>query len=253
MIISISNQKGGVGKTTTTQSIAAGLVDKKKSVLLIDLDPQANLSLAVGADTQNLTIYDVLNGDADINKVIQKSNSGDIIPSNLLLTGAEIEFFQKMKREELLKKSLKKIKFSYDYILIDTPPALGVLTINAFTASDKVIIPMGAETFSMQAVSQLNSTITQVREHCNNDLKIEGILVTMYKVRYSLSKGIMPAIYDIAKKLDTKVFDTKIRESISIKEAQAHSKNTLHYAPKANAQMDYKKFVNELLKGLKNG
>lgn len=253
MIISISNQKGGVGKTTTTQSLAAGLVDKKKKVLLIDLDPQSNLSSAVGADTQNLTIYEVLNGDVDINKVIQSSNSGDIIPSNLLLTGADIEFFQKMKREELLKNALKKIKFLYDYILIDTPPALGILTINAFTASNRVIIPMGAEAFSMQAVAQLNSTITQVREHCNDELKIEGILITLYKARYSLSKGIMPAIYEIAKKLDTKVFNSFIRESISIKEAQAQGKNTLHYAPKANAQSDYKKFVSELLKGIKNG
>jgi chromosome partitioning protein len=247
MIISIANQKGGVGKTTTAQCFAAGLLAKKKSVLIIDLDPQSNFSTTFGIPTENNTVYEVMKGEVDINESIRSTDSGDLIPSNLLLAGADIEFYQLMKREELLKKALKKMKKKYDYIIIDTPPALGILTINAFTASNKVIIPSGPDSFSIDGIYQLYNTIKQVKKHCNSKLAIAGILVTKYKARLALTKVLLPRMEKIAEKINTKLYSTYIRESISIQEAQAEGTNVIKYSPSANAQVDYINFVNEFL------
>lgn len=251
MIISIANQKGGVGKTTTTQSLAAGLVKRGFSVLSIDLDPQSDLSTALAADSESSSIYEVMNGSFDINDVIQKSNSGDIIPSNILLAASDIELFQKMKREEILKSSIKQLKQNYDFILIDTPPALGLLTINAFTASDRIIIPMGANKFSLQAIGQLSNTIKQVQLHCNSNLVIDGILLTMYNSRTVLGKDFKSIISDVAtNKLNSKLYNTFIRASISIQEAQTSDENIFDYDPNSNALIDYDKFVTEFLEGI---
>ena len=250
MIISIANQKGGVGKTTTTQSLSAGLIKKGFSVLSIDLDPQSNMSIALGADTTQASIYEVMKGTVGINDVIQQSNSGDIIPSNILLAAAEIEFFQIMKREEILKSKIIQIKTPYDFILIDTPPALGILTINAFTASDKLIIPMGADKFSLQGIGQLSNTFNQVKEYCNQQLTIEGILLTKYNPRTILGKDLRNIVNNVATQLNTKIYDTFIRSSISIQEAQTQTANILEYAPNSTAQSDYTNFVDEFLRGL---
>lgn len=251
MIISISNQKGGVGKTTTTQSLASGLSSRGFKVLSIDLDPQSNLSTALGADTSLLSIYEVMKGTAQISDIIQKTNSGDIAPSNILLAAAEIEFFQMMKREELLKSALTSINANYDFILIDTPPALGVLTINAFTASDRLVIPMGADVFSLQGIGQLSNTINQVKKYCNPNFIVEGILLTKYNPRTILGRDLKNVVSNVAMQLNTKVYDTFIRSSISIQEAQTQGANILEYAPSATAQVDYQKFVDEFLEELK--
>lgn len=250
MIISISNQKGGVGKTTTTQSLASGLSSRGYKVLSIDLDPQSNLSTALGADTSQISIYEVMKGTAKICDVIQKTNSGDIAPSNILLAAAEIEFFQMMKREELLKSELMPISNDYDFILIDTPPALGVLTINAFTASDRLIIPMGADVFSLQGIGQLSNTINQVKKYCNPNFMVEGILLTKYNPRTILGRDLKNVVADVATQLNTKVYNTLIRSSVSIQEAQTQTANILEYAPSATAQLDYQKFIDEFLEEL---
>lgn len=248
MIISVTNQKGGVGKTTTAQSMAAGLKKKGYKVLLLDLDPQANLSYSLGADTEKATIYEILKKETNTKDLIQSTLYADIIPSNILLSGAELEF-TKTGREYLLKEVLTPLRSKYDYIIIDTPPALGILTINAFVASDRLIIPMGADVFSLQGIGQLSNTISQVKKYCNNNLQISGILLTKYNPRTILSKDITTTIKDkIATQLSTKVFKTFIRSSVSIQEAQTQQTNILEYAPNATAQIDYAKFVDEFIK-----
>lgn len=251
MIISITNQKGGVGKTTTAQSLAAGLYSKGYKILLVDLDPQGNLSYSIGANTDDSTIYEVLKKEVDVNDVIQSTSSGDIIPANILLSGAELEF-TKTGREYLLNETLNLVQTKYDFIIIDTPPALSVLTINAFTASDKLIIPMGADMFSLQGIGQLSSTIEQVQKYCNKKLNVEGILLTKYNPRTILSKDLTEIVKNVAAGLKTKVFNNYIRASVSIQEAQTQQSNIINYAPTATAQSDYIKFVEEFLEGISN-
>lgn len=251
MIISVTNQKGGVGKTTTTQSMGVGLSNKGFRVLLVDLDPQANLSHSCGVNVEQPTIYEILKNEVKIKTCIQKTSSTDIIPSTILLSGADLEFTNP-GREYLLNEALGSIKSQYDYIIIDTPPALSILTINAFTASDKLIIPMGADGFSLQGVGQLNKTIEQVKKYCNPRLEVEGILMTRYNPRTVLSKDITSTIQDkIAVQLSTKLFKSYIRSSISIQEAQLQQTNIADYAPKSTAQIDYASFVDEFIKGVK--
>jgi len=247
-IISISNQKGGIGKTTTTQAMAAGLTKKGFKVLLIDLDPQYSLSLVSGAKLGEFSIYNVLKGEENINNVIQKIDSNiDIIPSTLLLAKADLEFSQ-TGRETLLKSAISEIKGKYDYILIDTPPALGVLTVNAFTASDKILIPMEADMLSTQGLGQLINTVNLVVKHCNPSLKIDGILLTKHKQRTRLAQDFSDTIEKSAKQLNSKVYKTRIRESVSIREAQANKENIFQTQPNANAQIDYINFIEEFLK-----
>ena len=246
MIISVTNQKGGVGKTTTAQSMGAGLTAQNYKVLLVDLDPQGNLSYSIKANTETITIYEVMKKEHEVQNAIQKTTTADIIPANILLSGAELEF-TRTGREFLLNEILSSLKTSYDFIIIDTPPALSVLTINAFTASDKLIIPMGADMFSLQGIGQLNNTINQVKKYCNNKLEVAGILLTKYNPRTLLSKDLSGIVTDVAKKLNTQVFKTFIRTSVSIQEAQTEQANIIDYAPNANAQNDYIKFVAEFL------
>lgn len=246
-IISISNQKGGIGKTTTTQAMASGLMQKGFKVLLIDLDPQYSLSLVSGAKLGELSIYDVLKGKENINNAIQKTDLNiDIIPATLFLAAADLEFSQ-TGRESLLKSAISEIKEKYDYILIDTPPALGILTVNAFTASDKILIPMEADMLSTQGLGQLINTVNLVIKHCNPKLKIDGILLTKHKQRTRLAQDFSDTIDESAKQLNSKVYKTRIRESVSIREAQANKEDILKSQPNANAQIDYINFVEEFL------
>lgn len=249
MIISVSNQKGGVGKTTTTQSLAAVLKSKGHKVLLIDLDPQSNLSTALNANnSQVMTIYEVMKNECSIKDAIQETESGDIVPSSMLLSVADMEF-TKLGREQMLKEALEPVKDQYDYIVIDTPPALSVLTLNAFTASDKLIIPMEADMFSLQGLGQLNSTVQQVIKYSNKNLVIAGVLLTKHNPRTNLSKNVTAAISSGVAQLNTKLFNTYIRNGISIREAQISQENIMNYSPTANAQSDYLKFVDEFLAG----
>lgn len=247
-VISVSNQKGGVGKTTTTGAVAAGFKLKGYRVLCVDLDPQSNLSFSSGAETEDCpTIYEILRGEAKTSFSIQKMPSFDIVSSNILLSGIELEFTQ-TGREYLLKEALNTVKDKYDYIFIDTPPALSILTVNAFTASDYIIIPMNADIFSLQGIAQLSETIDRVRKYCNPNLKVEGIVLTKFNKRTILSREIKGTAELIAEKLNTSIFDSTIRSSVSIMEAQTNQQDIYNYSPKNAASQDYMDLVEELIK-----
>lgn len=244
-IITIANQKGGVGKTTTAHALGAGLVKRKKKVLFIDIDPQGNLSHTMNIG-DNLNIYDLLKKTNSIDEVIIKTNKGDIIPSSILLSGADMEFTQ-IGREVLLKNALKKV--IYDYIIIDTAPTLGILTINALTASDEVIIPLSADVYSIQGLSQLKNTIDAVKIYSNPNLKIAGILMTKFNARTILNRDLKTSIDTIAQDmLETKVYTSTIRDGVAIREAQTRQLSIYEYAPTSKIAEDYNKFVKEFLK-----
>lgn len=246
-VISVSNQKGGVGKTTTTCSIAAGLKKRGYRVLAIDLDPQGNLGFSVGADTEtSATIYDVLKGEVKIQYAIQKPPAMDIIISSILLSGIELEFTN-TGREFLLKEALKPVQDLYDYILLDTPPALGILTINAFTASDTIVVPMLSDIFSLQGIAQLYETVERVKKYCNPNISIAGILLTKFNPRTLLSREIRGTAELIAQDLHIRVFESFIRTSVAASEAQSVQKSLFDYAPRNNIARDYDKFIDEFL------
>lgn len=245
-IISINNQKGGVAKTTTAQALAQGLSYFGFKVLLVDLDPQSNLTFSLGVDRADKTMYEVLRGELNTKDIITTQGDLDLLPGSLLLSSADLEFTQ-TGREYLLKDALEPFRNIYEYIIIDTPPALGILTINSLTACDKLIIPMSADIYSLQGMSQLNDTIKRVRKYVNPSLKIEGILLTKYNPRTILGGEIKESAIEIAERLKTKLFKTTIRESVVIREAQAQQLNLFEYAPDNNAIIDYKNFVKEII------
>ncbi len=246
-VISISNQKGGVGKTTTTSAVAAGFKLKGYKVLCVDLDPQSNLSFSSGAETEDCpTIYEILKGEAKTAFSIQKMPSFDIVSSNILLSGIELEFTQ-TGREFLLKEALNSVNDKYDYIFIDTPPALSILTVNAFTASNYIVIPMLTDIFSLQGIAQLSETIDRVRKYCNPNLKVEGIVLTKYNKRTILSREIKGTAELIAEKLNTSIFNSTIRSSVAIMEAQTNQQDIYNYSPKNAAAQDYMDLVEELI------
>lgn len=246
IIFTVNNQKGGVGKTTTSHALAAGFSAKGKKVLLIDSDPQSNLSLSVGADISKVTIYDVLQGKTSLHDVMQRIGDLDVIPSNILLSGADLEFAQ-TGREFLLREALEPVADQYDYVVIDTPPSLGILTVNSLTASDRVIIPMTADIFALQGMDQLRNTIQQVRKWTNPNLKIAGILLTKHSNRTILSRDLAETIEAVAHNMGTKVFNTKIREGIAMREAQTQQSDIFAYAPNSNPGVDYALLIDELM------
>ena len=246
-IISVTNQKGGVGKTTTTNAIAAGYKLKGFKVLCVDLDPQANLSFSTGAETEDCsTVYEILKREASASSSIQKMESFDIISSNILLSGIELEFTQ-TGREYLLREALSSVRDHYDYIFLDTPPALSILTVNAFTASDYIIIPMLADIFSLQGIAQLSETIDRVRKYCNPNIKVEGIVLTKFNMRTVLSREIKGTAELIAEKLNTGILNTTIRSSVAVMEAQTNQQDIYNYSPKNGAAKDYMDLVEELI------
>lgn len=248
-IITIANQKGGVGKTTTASALGAGLIKKGKKVLYIDLDPQINLTTSLGGDENKTSIYDVIKSDIDINEAIQIINEKHIIVGDRAASGADTEF-NLPGREYKLKKALSKLNDEYDYIIIDTPPALGVLTINALTACDKVLIPAEPDVSSIQGITQLKDTIDAVKEYCNPNLKIDGIIITRYS-KTILSKDLTEEIKDIAKDMNTKVYTQPIRECIALKEAKTQVQDIFEYAKKSNAANDYLAIIEEILEECK--
>ena len=241
------NNKGGVGKTTTTSAIACSLVERRNTkVLAIDLDPQGNLGFSLGLDIENSsTIYEVLNGEVPLREAIQPTEYCDVITSNILLSRAELEFTG-TGRESLLKKALEPVKDFYDYIIIDTPPALNVLTVNAYTVANHLIIPMVPEILSLLAVTQIKETIDSVKSTFNPDLNVLGILLTKYNGRTILAREVSEMAENIARQIGTKVFQTQIRASVSVAEAPAHGESIFDYAPQSNPSQDYKKFVEEI-------
>jgi chromosome partitioning protein len=243
----ITNQKGGVGKTTTASAIASGLANKGYRVLAVDLDPQGNLGFCLDAEIDNSpTVYELMKGEAAVSQVIQRKNGIDIIPSNILLSGAELEF-TKMGREFLLRNGIAPVKGDYDVIVIDTPPALNLLTVNAYTASNYLIIPMIPEILSLLGISQLRETIELVKDIYNPDIKILGILLNKYDKRRLLTRDVEDMAKMIARELDSRVFDVKIRTSVAVAEAPAHGESIYKYSSRSNATKDYRNFVKELV------
>lgn len=245
-IISIINQKGGVGKSTTAEALLAGLTLKGYKTLAVDLDAQGNLTYATGANSQGATSLGVLTREVDAGDAIQHTPSGDIIPSNKALAGADA-FITDTGKEYRLREALESVASEYDYIIIDTPPALSILTINALTASNSVIIPAQADIYSLQGIEQLAETIQPVKRYCNPTLSIEGILLTRYSKRSILGQEVAGLARQIAQRLNTKVFDTTIREAIAIKEAQISQQSLFSYAPKAPVTDDYRAFIEEVI------
>lgn len=248
--IVLTNQKGGVGKTTTTSALAAGLGEKNKKVLAIDLDPQGNLGFSLGLDIEEgPTIYDVLTQEVPIKEAIRETDYCDIVPSNILLSEAELAF-QGENRELLLKSALSSVKGEYDFIVIDTPPALNILTLNGYAAADHLIIPMASEILSLVGLVQLQETVAGIKNAVNPSLDVLGILLTKFNKRTNLAKDVLEMAGTIAEQADTCVFDTKIRAGVAVAEAPAHGMCVLDYAPRSNPAKDYQDFVNEVYKKL---
>lgn len=252
--ISVINQKGGVGKSTTAEMLISALSLKGFKVLAIDLDAQGNLSYSLAADLTSPTILEVLTEEISAKDAIKKARA-DVISSNKALAGADA-FIADTGKEYRLKEALEKISKNYDFCIIDTPPALGILTINALTASDGVIIPAQADIYSLQGIENLEETIKAVKKYCNPNLKIEGILLTRYNPRTILSREVSEMAEKLAKKLETKLFKAKIRDAVAVKEAQISQESLFEYAPKSNVTKDYESFINEFLgkeRSKKNG
>lgn len=245
-IITVTNQKGGAGKTTTAATLAAGLSLKGFKTLLIDLDPQGNLTYTAGAKTGGATALGVLTGEVKPEDAIQHTGGGDIIASSKALSGADA-FIKDTGKEYRLKEALESLQGAYDFCIVDTPPALGILTINALTACDSVIIPAQADIYSLQGVEQLAETIKPVKKYCNPSLQIAGILLTRYSPRSILSRDVAELAEQLAAKLGTRLFKTTIREAIAVKEAQISKRTLYEYAPKAKVTEDYIALIEELL------
>ncbi|MCP1102531.1 chromosome partitioning protein [Aequitasia blattaphilus] len=245
-VIVLTNQKGGVGKTTSSAALVAGLQKCGNQVLAIDLDPQGNLGFSLGVNIEDgHTIYEVLKGEIAPGDAIRHTEDyGDIITSNILLSEAEL-FLKGEDRKLRLKKALETLKHRYDYIIIDTPPALNILTVNAYSAADELIIPMAAEILSLVGLVQLKETIQAVKESINPRLHVLGILMTKFFKSTTLSKDVLDMASSVAGQIGTIVFETKIRNSVRVAEAPAHGMSIFDYSPTSNPAHDYRVFVAE--------
>ncbi len=235
-----------MGKTTTCCAICGGLSELGRKVLAIDLDPQGNLSFSLGIESEDeYTIYDVFKGNCDISDAIQHGEICDVIASNILLSGVELELTG-VGREYILREQIETIRDQYDYIILDTPPALSVLTINAYTAADGLVIPMLCEILSLQGIAQLKQTIFAVQRYYNKDLKVEGILLNKYNPRLTLTKDVEDLANVIAGQLETKIFKSRISASVCIAEAPAHGESVITYLPRSKSAQEYMAFITEL-------
>ena len=248
-VIAISNQKGGVGKTTSAVNIAAYLAVTETPTLLIDMDPQANATSGVGIEigSYQKSIYDIIIGKAKLSEVVQKTELDflKIVPSSAQLVGAEIELVSLFSRERMLKDALDEVDGHYKYIIIDSPPSLGLLTINVLTAAHSIIMPIQCEYYALEGLSQLLNTIRLVQKHLNKDLEIEGILITMYDHRLNLSKQV---VQELQEYFGEKVYNTYIKRNVRLGEAPSHGKPILLYDATSTGAQNYMNLVSEILK-----
>ena len=247
-IISIANQKGGVGKTTTTVNLSAILAKKGKKVLLIDADPQGNATSGIGMDKEiELSTYDLLVSEQPAVDIIQKTEIKNlyICPSNLNLAGAEVQLVSMMSREQRLKEKLAEVKEEFDFIFIDCPPSLGLITLNAFTASDSVLIPVQCEYYALEGLGQLINTVELVKKHLNKDLYIEGALLTMYDIRTNLSNQV---VKEVKRYFNNRVYKTVIPRNVRVSEAPSYGLPITIYDPHSKGARSYEKLGREFLK-----
>lgn len=245
-IISVITQKGGVGKTTIVNALAATLTKNGQKVLTVDLDPQSNLSFSMGAETENVsTVYDVLKSEISAADCIQHTDTADILPADILLSSIEIEY-QGRNREFLLRNALEDIKDMYDCILIDSPPSLGILTVNALAASEYALTPMLPDIFSLQGITKVYETIERVRKTCNPDISIGGIIINKYNRRSRLHKEVYGTAKLISEKFDIPVLSSYIRECIYYTECQSLQCDITNYGRRRTALRDFEKLAKEL-------
>lgn len=244
-IIAVINQKGGVGKTTLTANLGTALASMKKKVLLVDTDPQSNLTYSFGIKSENGTMADVLQGKKTIQAILAQAEGLEIAPSSLSLADIEVSLVNKIGRERILKDRLAEVK-GYDYILIDCPPSLSVLTVNALNASQEVLIPLQMEVLSMQGLSQLLDTIKEVKQVLNKGLTVRGIVPSMFDARRKLSEEVLKEITGSIKEM---IFKTHIRECVKIAEAPSFAKSVISYAPSSNGAEDFRNLAREFIKG----
>ena len=247
-VISIANQKGGVGKTTTAVNLSACLAQKGKRVLLIDTDPQGNATSGLGIESHTeKSVYNVLVDDMDIKETILSTmiKKLEICPANINLAGAEIELVSMVSRENRLKDAVDTIRDEYDYILIDCPPSLGLITLNAFTAADSVLIPVQCEYYALEGLGQLLNTINLVKKHLNKSLEIEGAVLTMYDIRTNLSNQV---VKEVKRYFEDKVYKTVIPRNIKLSEAPSFGMPITLYDAKSKGARAYEKLAREIIK-----
>lgn len=249
-VIAIANQKGGVGKTTTAINLAASIAATEHSTLLVDIDPQANCTSGIGIEDEEIdaSIYEVLSGEADAGAAVLETEMPflDVIPSHINLVGAEIEMVDERQREEILSSRLTGVRQEYDFVVIDCPPSLGLLTLNSLTVANSVLIPVQAEYFALEGLGQLLNTIKIVRQHLNPELEIEGVLLTMFDTRLRLSNQVAQ---EVRSYFDDKVFDTIIQRNVRLSEAPSFGKPALLYEASSKGAENYMALAREILQG----
>ncbi len=247
-VVAIANQKGGVGKTTTAVNLSTILAKKGKKVLMVDADPQGNATSGLGIDKSvNFSVYDVIINDVEIENTLQQTivKNLEICPSNINLAGAEVELVSLMSREQKLKEKIDTQKDKYDYIIIDCPPSLGLITLNALTAADSVLIPVQCEYYALEGLGQLLNTINLVKKHLNKELKIEGALLTMFDIRTNLSNQV---VKEVNHYFENKVYKTVIPRNVKLSEAPSYGMPISVYDPRSKGAKAYDKFVKEFLR-----